>query len=332
MSGASESAFQDLTLGRLRDLAEEVVIVAAACDAGVFAELADGPGSADDVAERLGLVGRPVRILLPVLVQLGLLEEREEGYGLTDRSRRTLADPESSEYRAGGLPLWLRNLRTFTRLPEVLKSGGPLEDPEEEGRDDPDALARFMAAMNAAPRERVRRLVDLCLERAPGAERVLDLGGGPGHMSREFADRGLEVVLFDRPETVDFVGREYGLESADRIRLAGGDFTEDPLPQGPFDIVLMSNILHIYGPDTNRALLAKAARVVGRDGICAIADFIRGSSPRAPRFALVMLLRTEEGDAHSEESYVAWLREAGFERPEVADLDGERQLLTAVRT
>lgn len=339
MDDPSEPRFQDLSFGRLRDLAEEIAAVAAACDVGLFRALADGPAAPDELAARLELQSRPVSILLPVLVQLGLLETAGDGrYALSERARRSLADPSSPDYAGGGLPLWLRNLRDFTRLPEVLESGGPLKEPGEENGDaaddeaDPEHLARFMAAMDAAPRERVRRLVDLCLDRKPDARRVLDLGGGPGHMSKEFAARGLEVVHFDRPDTVNFVGSEYGLDTVPEIRLVGGDFTEDDLPEGPFDVVLLSNILHIYGPQSNRALLKKVAGVTPTGGLCAVAEFVRGHSPRAPRFGLVMLLRTEEGDAHGEAEYVRWLEEAGFRDPEIADLDRDRQLLTAVRT
>lgn len=333
MNEDRDPEFQDLSLARLRDLAEETVTVAAAADAGFFGALQDGPADAAELAERLGLEPRPVRILLPVLAELGLL--RPVGgvgrYALTDVARRTLADPSSPEFQAEGLPLWLRNLRAFTQLPEVLGEDRPVEEPERTAKEEEKALADFMAAMNAAPAERVRRLVDRCLDRAPDAERVLDLGGGPGHMSREFARRGLDVVLFDRPETVEYVGGAYELETAPGIRLVGGDFLDDPLPEPGFDIVLMSNILHIYSPEQNRELLRKVAGVTRAGGVCAVADFVRGASPRAARFALVMLLRTEGGNTYREEEYAAWLREAGFHDPRMVDLDADRQLVTAIR-
>ncbi|MFP3947192.1 MAG: methyltransferase [Longimicrobiales bacterium] len=349
----SETGFWDIPLGTRRDLAEETVVVAAACAAGIFEALADEPATAPDLAERLDFELRPTGILLAVLADSGLLRSRNGVYSLTERARSTLADPSADDYAAGGLPLWLDNLGAFTVLPRVLESGGPVEEerssresatesdgqvaaePDEASQDaaarEGERLARFMAAMNAAPRERIRRLVDLCLERAPNAARALDLGGGPGHMSREFARRGLDVVLFDLPETVRFVASEYGLEDEPAIGLEGGDFNEDPLPPGPFDIVLMSNILHIYGPGKNRALLRKVAEVTAEGGVCAIAEFVRGASPRAARFALIMLLKTEEGNTYSREEYVGWLREAGFRDPRLEHLDEDRQLLTALR-
>jgi len=339
------SDFWEIPLGRRRDLAEETATVAAAAAAGIFQALDEEPATPSELAERLGLEPRPVEILLAFLADAGLLriEAGDGTHFVTERTRRTLGDPDDDAFAAGGLPLWLSNLRAFTRLPRVLETGGPVEEDDQddqgdrsetrdESRKKGERLARFMAAMNAAPRKRIEKLVDLCLERNPDAERVLDLGGGPGHMSREFTRRGLDVVLYDLPETVRFVATEYGLEDDPAIGLEDGDFNRDPLPPGPFDIVLMSNILHIYGPRKNRDLLEKVAGVTRKGGVCAIAEFVRDASPRAARFALVMLLKTEEGNTYSEEEYAAWLRDAGFGHPRLDTLDEERQLLTAIRT
>ncbi|NIP58615.1 MAG: methyltransferase domain-containing protein [Gemmatimonadetes bacterium] len=336
----SPLTIEGIPLRRLRDLAEMTATVGAAATAGVFAGLADEPLDADALALRLDLDPRAVGILLPVLEELELLRRHEEGrYALTEPARRRLADPDSPAYEAGGLPLWLRNLRAFARLPEVLAEGGPLEaepqadqEPEE---DEERALATFMAAMASAPRERIERLADRCLERLDARDdrplRLLDLGGGPGKMSRVFAQRGIEAVLFDRPATVDYVADAYGLGDHPRIELVGGDFLEEPLPEGPFDVALLSNVVHIYGPDTNRRILEKAAGSLRPGGVVAVADFVRGRSARAPRFALVMLLKSEEGNTYSEEEIGCWLRDAGFRNPVCSAIDDDRHVITAVR-
>jgi len=336
----SPLTIEGIPLRRLRDLAEMTATVGAAATAGVFAGLADEPRDADDLAQRLDLDRRAVGILLPVLEELELLRGDDEArYALTEPARRHLADPDSPAYEAGGLPLWLRNLRAFARLPEVLADGGPLESEpqadEEPEEDEERTLATFMAAMASAPRERIERLADRCIERVdrPGDRplRLLDLGGGPGKMSRIFAERGIEAVLFDRPETVAYVAQAYGLAEEPRIELVGGDFLEDPLPEGPFDAVLLSNVVHIYGPDTNRRLLEKAAGSVRPGGVAAVADFVRGRSARAARFALVMLLKSDEGNTYSEEEIGGWLRDAGFRDPVCSAIDEDRHVITAVK-
>ncbi len=325
-------------LSELRDLAETTATVAAAYDAGVFGALADGAATAPDVADRAGLDPRAVTILLPVLAEIGLIERDGDRFSLPEPTRRSLADPDADEFEGGGLPLWLHNLRAFTRLPEVLASGEPLERPEEDEEEARESLARFMAGMAASPRARVERIVDACLARAPAASpdgrppAVLDLGGGPGHMTRAFVERGLRGTLYDRPETVEYVGDAYGLTDVDGLELAGGDFTEDSLPEGPFDVVLISNVVHMYSPEQIRDLLEKVAGVTPPGGVVGIADFFRGRSRRAVRFALVMLLRTDGGNTYSEDEVGAWLAEAGFEAPETVQVDDDRHLITALRT
>ena len=317
-------------MARLRDRAETMATVAAAAEAGVFRALAEGPGMPDAIAERAGLDRRATSILLPVLAEAGLLERTADGaYRATAACRAELCDPDHPDYAAGGLSLWLHNLRSWTRLPQVLRTGEKLEAGGTE--DDEEGLRRFMAGMAAAPEARIRRIVEACLARNPEASTVLDLGGGPGHMSRAFVDAGLRATLFDTPETVDFVAREYGLADEPHIELVGGDFMEEPLPQGPFDVVLLSNILHIYGPERNRRLLEKVGGVSRPGSVAAVAEFLRGRSDRAARFALVMLMRTEAGNSYGEDAIISWLAAGGFHDAAVENVDEDRQIVTAVR-
>ncbi len=326
--------FEDLSLTEVRDLSESAAAVAAAVTAGIFTALADEPAAAPRLAARLGLDPRGVEILLPFLEELGLLERGHDGYRPAARAKRELVDPESSGYQAGGLPLWLTTLQAWTRLPESLETGEPIDSADREEESDEESrrrrIATFMAGMAAAPRDRIRRLVDGVLERTPNARMVLDLGGGPGHISQAFVERGLEATVLDRPEVIDFVREEYGLADLEGIQTVGADFLEDPLPRGPFDILLASNILHMLSPSEIRTLLRRARTVAAPNGVLAVADFVRGLSPRAARFALTMLLRTEGGNTYTLEEHRDWFREAGFDEPEVTELDPDRQLVTAV--
>ena len=316
-------------LAALRDQAETTVLIAAAHAAGVFGAL-DGEGrSAAEVAQRAGLDPRAVSTVLAALAETGLLEREGGRYRPTEACRAGLCDPESEEFVGGGLALWLHNLGAFARLDEVLRSGGPIAP--VIGPRDRDGVARLMSAMAAAPADRIRRLVDGSLRRLRRPRYALDVGAGPGHMSRELADRGLHVTLFDTPETIDYVRTAYRLADDDRLTLVGGDFTQGPLPEGPFDLVLLSNVLHIYGPEENRRLVREAVKVTSPGGVVAIQDFVRGRSGRAARFALVMLLRTEGGDTYELAELTDWMESGGLEDVRVEDVDADRQLVTAVR-
>ncbi|HSM59667.1 MAG TPA: class I SAM-dependent methyltransferase [Longimicrobiales bacterium] len=319
----------DLTLGELRDLADAAVLIAAAADAGLFGALADGPRGAEELAEELGYDTRATRIVREALVEIGLLERDGGRHRPSARCRRELCDPESETYAGRGLPHWLRSVRAATHLGEVLRRGGPVEErPAERST---ERLANFVSAMAAAPAERVERIVELCLERRPRAETVLDLGGGPGHMTRAFVSRGLRGTLLDTPDVVAHVVDAFGLGDVQGLEVVAGDFTE-ALPPGPFDVVLASNVIHIYGPEVNRRLFRDVAEVVAPGGVVAVADFFRGRSGRAAHMGLMMLLRSEQGDAYAEEAVAGWLEEAGFGKIRVDEVDEDRHLMTGVKT
>lgn len=318
----------DLTLAELRDLADAAVLIAAAADAGLFRALVDGPRGAEELAEALGYDPRATRIVLEALVEIGLLERNAGGYAPSPRCRRELCDPEGEDYAGRGLPHWLRSVRATTRLGEVLRRGGPLE--ERPAERSPAQVARFTAAMAAAPAARIERIADLCLERHPDAATVLDVGGGPGHITRGFLRRGLRGTLLDTPDIVAHVVEHHGLAAVPDLEVVGGDFTE-ALPPGPFDIVLVSNVIHIYGPEVIRRLFRDVAGVLAPGGLVAVAEFFRGRSGRAAHLGLQMLLNSEQGDAYAEERVAGWLEEAGFGAVRVDALDADRHLMTGTR-
>jgi SAM-dependent methyltransferase len=318
-------------LMEMRDDAERIVTVAAAVEAGLFEALRelDG-GTAAEVAGRAGLDPRAVRIVLAPLADLGLVAGDGERWALSPAGARLFGDPGADDYAGGGMGLWLANLGRWTRLGETLRTGRPPEDlPSEAAEDEEARIARFMAGMAAAPRERVERTVELVMGRADQPRTMLDLGGGPGHFARAFADRGMRATVLDLPETVRYVADAYGLEGDERIDLVGADFTHDPLPAGPFDIVLLSNVTHMLGAEENASLLRQVRGVMRPGGVVAIGDFVRGRSGRADGFALVMLLRTDRGDTYTEAEYHDWLEAAGFDEVQMDDVDPDRQLITA---
>jgi demethylspheroidene O-methyltransferase len=85
---------------------------------------------------------------------------------------------------------------------------------------------------------------------------LLDLGGGEGAFLEAVAARapGLRLMLFDLPAVAERARQRLG----DRVAAVGGDFLQDPLPQGA-DIVTLVRVIHDH--DEARALaILKAAR------------------------------------------------------------------------
>lgn len=321
-------------LAEFRRHAEWALVAATAVETGVADALAGSAKSAESVALELGLSVRGTEVLLGALVELGAAEPQDGGYRLTEHGRGALVERGSPGFQGDAIRQWHQNIRSWVlQLEDAVRAGGPPDEPEAagtQGTSDPEALERFMRAMDEKPRAQVAAVVQICLDRAADARTMLDLGGGPGTFARAFAARGLQATLFDRPEVIDHVAGSFGLADDRGIRLEKGDFLLHP-PSGTYDVLLLSNITHIYGRDPNRELLARMAEHLNPGGVLAVLDFVRGQGDFAALFALTMLLHTEGGNTYAEQDYREWLESAGLRETRIDEIDQDRRLITAVR-
>lgn len=300
----------------------ELLIAAAAIELGLLKALLTEAAKAGALAERLGLDRRGASTLLDVLAELGYLESDASGrYRLTPKAR-ALADESDPDYCANAI-LHSRNMmERWLALPEVVRSGE-----QRPRKQTPERRRVFIHSMDDLSRGAAPEIVGLCIKRLPEKGRVLDLGGGPGTYARLFAAEGHAVTILDQPDVVEMVAPE--LAGYGQIRMAAGDFNES-LPEGPFDLVLLGNVTHIYGPEENRRLLERVAGVLKPGGAVAIIDMLRGRSRRATLFAVNMLISTPTGGTWTEAQYRGWLEGAGFTDIEVLDVTSrDAQLMLA---
>ena len=218
-----------------------VVLCAVAYETGLLAAL---PGPPQDLAARAGLDPGAARVVLDALVPWRVVEH--DGNGAYAAGP---AAPSAEELLA--ISHHARAIRqTAAVLPDRLRGV------DTEGLGLPRDLERWQDSMAANSRRVAPTLVDACLARTPGAERVLDLGGGHGEYGLEFARRGLAVTLQDQTPVVEMHRRRGGVEAAG-VQLFEGDFFE-VLPEGPFDVVWCAGITHTFDG-------GKAAVPVGLD-------------------------------------------------------------------
>jgi SAM-dependent methyltransferase len=285
---------------------QEAVIVGCAKQEGILEAVADGSRSPNEVAEQLGVSLRAVYALLSALAELGVLAEDDNRYRLLDEHRGPLLDRSHPDYAGGLVVHRFELIRKWGRMPEILKTGSPIDDELAQG---PEGKETFIYSMRRLAKPGVWAIADLLLSRLPKNARILDVGGGPGTYAEAFTDGGAQVTVFDLPEVVELM-REH-LDAAG-ISVVSGDFNEG-LPEGPFDAAYLGNVSHIYGPEENLALIKRVAGSLSPGGLIVIRDFVRGLSKGAALFAVNMVVNTESGNTYSEVEYRGWLNTAGFE-------------------
>ena len=202
----------------------------------------------------------------------------------------------------------------WAKLDRAVLSGTP-----ERGRDyldDEQALENFLmgmfnVAMATAPA--MAEEVDLS-----GRSHLLDLGGGPGTHAVHFCMKnpGLRATIMDLPFSRTFAEQtvaRFGL--SERVGFVDGDYLRDSLPV-PFDVVLMSQILHQQSPEECRQIISRAARAVEPGGLVLVHEFLLDDTLDGPLFpalfSLNMLLNTSSGQAYSEGQIQEMFEEAGL--------------------
>lgn len=298
-----------------------LLLVAAAHETGIFRALAAGPLRLDELAGGLGLERRASYNVVEALVAGGFLLAAGGRYQVAEAARGLLVDEGSPDYLAPSVMHGRDLAARWLHLPEILRGSPPPERPRRF------APANFIATMAINARQSAPAVVERCLARWPAARQVLDVGGGPGVHARAFLAKGLAVTILDLPEVIELVRPRWA--GVQGIRLVPGDFTVG-LPEGPFDLALLGNVCHIYGPEENRRLFRRVAAVLAPGGGIAIQDLVRGRGEAAALFGVNMLASTANGGTWTEAEYGQWLGEAGFGEMTVEDLDGrDRQLILA---
>ena len=142
--------------------------------------------------------------------------------------------------------------------------------------------------------------------------RIVDLGGATGHLPVAILERypAMEAAVFDLPQVIASA-REF--TQGTRVELIPGDFFTDELP--PADLYSLGRILHDWGDDKVRLLVARIYEALPKGGGLLIAERLLHDDLLGPvsthMQSLNMLLATE-GRERSFGQYSELLSKAGF--------------------
>lgn len=301
---------------------------------GAFERLVQGPADAAELARLAEIDEDALSRLLNVLLSQGILEIDGEGrYILT----KTLAVGFASTKIGSpldGLKHTAEGLNKWGDLAETLLQGHAEYTDTEDVTRDPKLNEHFIRAMHAYAGPSAKLLVEL-LPRE-GAKSFLDLGGGPGTFSLALAQAwtDLHAMVADLPltlRTTQQVIEEAGL--SDRIHTLEADFYKDRSCDlgGPYDLALISAVIHAEGLEENKDLFRRMRKVVKPGGRIIVRERIlaegKGGPPASTLFDVHMLACTHRGRCYTESEIGTMLSEAGFTNPRLISTLDEGILL-----
>jgi predicted O-methyltransferase YrrM len=311
---------------------QESRIVLTAIELDLFTAVGDG-ATAEAVAKRCGTDRRATELLLNALVSLSLVRLGGGRYTNAPATAQFLVAGSPDDARIAmrhNLSLW----NTWSSLTDAVREGHTALRAEMRSRDD-DWTVPFIAAMHRGAAVRAP-LVVAALGASP-IRRMLDVGGGSGAYAIAFAQAhpALSAVVLDLPTVLPIAANHIGDAGlSKRIATRAGDLRADDLGRD-FDLVFLSSICHMLGPDGNRDLLARCARALAPGGRVVIQDFILEPDRAAPRqavlFAINMLVGTEAGSTYTEEEYASWMTTAGLSAVQRIRLKGPADLMVGTR-
>ncbi len=310
-------------------------------DLGVFAALAEGPATAEQLAKRLGFDADAGDRLLTAAVALGMLERRDGAYANSPLAEATLV-PGAPHYMGGFIgharkdlyPLWghLDDAVRESRPQWERAFGATTANPFVAMYADAERLREFLYAMRAGSMASAASMLD-AYDFGPHSC-LLDVGGALGVISVEAVKRfpHLRAINFDlpavKPHTEEYVAAH---ELSDRIAAVEGDMFADELPKGA-DVVHLSWILHDWDDERCARLLASCFEALPSGGTILLGEALvdeAGGSPAPALMSLNMLVATDGGRERTAAQYRLLLEGAGFVDVRTKKLEGMRDLVTA---
>jgi hypothetical protein len=311
-------------------------VLLTAVELNLFTTLGNGPMTAQQLGDALGLHSRGTYDFFDALVALKFLDR--EGDGEKGRYRNTaetgaFLDKTSPTY-IGGLVEML-NSRLFgfwNNLGTALKTGKAQNETKLGGKSifeelyaNEATLGQFLEAMSGFQAVNFQQLAEKFDFQK--YKTVTDIGGALALLSRVVGGRHqhLSFKSFDLPPVAPHAQKHIAAAGMrDRITVVSGDFFKDDLPRA--DVITMGNILHDWNLENKKILIKKAYDALPEGGAFIAVENVIDDARRENAFGLMMSLNMliEFGDAfdYTGADFRAWCSEAGFRRFELIGLAG----------
>jgi SAM-dependent methyltransferase len=281
----------------------------------IFELIGQGEKSLTEIATELEARPETIARLLNAGVVLNLLESGDGStYRINPNSIPVLSSRASDSYLGNWLSFLDYLYSALSTLDEAALKGGPTIDLLEQ-RQEKD-IREFTLAMHNYAELRGKELVHFL--NTSSCKTVLDLGCGPGTYAFHLGMHNPDLVLYllDLPAVLQ-VTKEVQARCAigNEIHYLPLDVTKEEIP-GSYDIILVSNTLHMLGEQASLELLKRLYKSVNQGGSVVVqAQFLNDDclGGRWPIILdLIQLCITSMGRNHTVEETRRWLEKANF--------------------
>ena len=307
------------TLEELRDLVFAFRlprILLSSLELDLFSVMGKTAWTIQALSKKLRASERGVDILCRNLASAGVLRKKGARYQ-NSQLGQTFLNSKSPQYRGAYLDLMQRQWEDWSQLSRSIRTGKPVEEKEPETPTYRRSFSWAMHQRSIEPAKQVARQLNL-----KHARTLLDLGGGPGTYALEFLAKNskLQATVMDRQPALEVAKEIAGTcRHGKRLSYQKGDFLKDTI-KGFYDIIWVSNVIHIYSPSENTKLFKKLFSHLHPKGRVIIQDtFLMDQDGLYPQetnlFAVTMLLFTDTGNTYKANDVHGWLKRAGFTSP-----------------
>jgi SAM-dependent methyltransferase len=305
---------QPTTIQALMGAVPKAYALLAALQLGVFAALADGPLTAEEVSRRVGGDPRRLRSLLYYLIPAGLLIFAEGRFANTQEADRFLVRGRPGSFADGAdltAEIWL----AYSRVADSIRAGHALARHDYAAMS-PDELMVAYRGMDRGVRGIGAWLagqVDFST-----IQSVVDVGGGSGGLAVVLTERyrHLRATVADLPSVIPITQRFLAEAGArDRVDTVAVDLRTTPVP-GTYDAAVLSSVVQLFDRDLAGRVVRNVGMAVRQGGALYINAFALDDTRLAPErglwFNFAAIGFYETGEAYTETDYRAWLEDAGF--------------------
>jgi ubiquinone/menaquinone biosynthesis C-methylase UbiE len=293
----------------------------------LFTAIAEGNRTAKEIAARCEASERGTRILCDYLTVCGFLTKQGDKYDLTPDSKVFL-DQRSPAYMGGATEFLLSPMlvEAFNDIAGTVRTGTTMLPQDGSVAPENPVWVKFARAMAPMMMMASELMADAVLKGSQEKMKILDIAAGHGLFGIAFAKKNpnAEVVALDWASVLEVAkenAEKAGVEA--RHSLLPGSAFDVEFGEG-YDLVLLTNFLHHFDPETCETLLRKVHRSLKDGGRVATLEFIpdenRISPPPAACFSLIMLATTPKGDAYTFSELDTMLKNAGFKHNELHEL------------